>query len=64
MMAAAKELKLRVIPWTVNEPADMENLIALGVDGIITDYPGPVARRFVGPRNAAPAAGGRNTDAS
>ena len=26
-------------PWTVNERADMERLIALGVDGIITDYP-------------------------
>jgi glycerophosphoryl diester phosphodiesterase len=35
----AKALKLRVIPWTVNEPTDMEKLIALGVDGIITDYP-------------------------
>jgi len=28
-----------VIPWTVNERSDMERLIALGVDGIITDYP-------------------------
>ena len=28
-----------MIPWTVNERADMERLIALGVDGIITDYP-------------------------
>ena len=38
-LAEAKKLRLKVIPWTVNEPADMENLIALGVDGIITDYP-------------------------
>lgn len=30
---------IRVIPWTVNEEADMEKLITLGVDGIITDYP-------------------------
>jgi len=37
--AAAKALGLKVIPWTVNERADMERLIALGVDGIITDYP-------------------------
>ena len=36
---AAKALGLKVIPWTVNERADMERLIALGVDGIITDYP-------------------------
>jgi glycerophosphoryl diester phosphodiesterase len=38
-VAAAKALGLKVIPWTVNERADMERLIALGVDGIITDYP-------------------------
>jgi glycerophosphoryl diester phosphodiesterase len=36
---AAKALGLKVIPWTVNERAEMERLIALGVDGIITDYP-------------------------
>jgi len=36
---AAKALGLKVIPWTVNERADMERLIALGVDGLITDYP-------------------------
>jgi glycerophosphoryl diester phosphodiesterase len=28
-----------VVPWTVNEPGRMRQLIALGVDGIITDYP-------------------------
>ena len=38
-VAAAKALGLKVIPWTVNERADMERLMALGVDGIITDYP-------------------------
>ena len=35
----AHGLGLRVLPWTVNEPADMETLIDLGVDGMITDYP-------------------------
>jgi glycerophosphoryl diester phosphodiesterase len=30
---------LRVIPWTVNDPDEMESLIDLGVDGIITDRP-------------------------
>lgn len=30
---------MKVIPWTVNETADMEKLIDMGVDGIITDYP-------------------------
>jgi glycerophosphoryl diester phosphodiesterase len=38
-MARARSLKLRVIPWTVNESADMERLIDWGVDGLITDYP-------------------------
>jgi len=35
----AKALGLRVIVWTVNEIPDMHELIVLGVDGIITDYP-------------------------
>jgi len=30
---------LKVIPWTVNEPEDIEQVIALKVDAIITDYP-------------------------
>jgi len=38
-MAEAKTLGLTVIPWTVNTPADMDAMLALGVDGIITDYP-------------------------
>jgi glycerophosphoryl diester phosphodiesterase len=35
----AHALKLKVLPWTVNEPADMERLIEMGVDGLISDYP-------------------------
>lgn len=38
-LAAAKEAGLSVIPWTVNEIADMRRLVDMGVDGIITDYP-------------------------
>jgi glycerophosphoryl diester phosphodiesterase len=32
--------KIQVIPWTVNQPQDMVRLVELGVDGLITDYPG------------------------
>ncbi|MGV9800090.1 glycerophosphodiester phosphodiesterase [Mycobacterium sp. NPDC003449] len=35
----AHAMGLKVIPWTVNEPAAMRAQIAAGVDGIITDYP-------------------------
>jgi glycerophosphoryl diester phosphodiesterase len=35
----AKALGLRIIPWTVNEPGDIARVLALGVDGIISDYP-------------------------
>lgn len=38
-MAEAKRLGLTVIPWTVNASTDMEAMLALGVDGLITDYP-------------------------
>ncbi len=35
----AHDLGLEVKVWTVNEVAQMEDLIIMGVDGIITDYP-------------------------
>ncbi|MEP2773174.1 MAG: glycerophosphodiester phosphodiesterase [Fulvivirga sp.] len=31
--------EIKVIPWTVNNPHEMLELIEWGVDGIITDYP-------------------------
>jgi glycerophosphoryl diester phosphodiesterase len=33
------KLKVRVIPWTVNEESDMLAFKGMGVDGFITDYP-------------------------
>ncbi len=30
---------LTVVPWTVNKPADIDAVIAMGVDGVISDYP-------------------------
>lgn len=35
----AHVMGMKVIPWTVNETAEMQKLIEMGVDGIITDYP-------------------------
>lgn len=35
----AQRLNINVHVWTVNEPSEMQQLIAAGVDGIITDRP-------------------------
>src|SRR5260221_240174 len=39
VLAAARAEKLRVVVWTVNEPADILRMIEAEVDGIISDYP-------------------------
>lgn len=41
---------IKVIPWTVNDPKEIQHLIDLGVDGIITDYPGYISQ-FKVPRS-------------
>ncbi len=38
-LKTAQQLGLKVIPWTVNDPAVAERFIDWGVDGIISDYP-------------------------
>lgn len=38
-VAAFHALNIKVIPWTVNTVPEMEKLIGMNVDGIITDYP-------------------------
>lgn len=41
-VSLAKDLErcgIKLIPWTVNELSDMQRMLELGVDGIITDYP-------------------------
>ena len=38
-VAEAHELGLKVVPWTVNEPAEMKRILGLGVDGMISDRP-------------------------
>ncbi len=39
LIEEAHGLGLRVVPWTVNAPADMARLIGWGVDGVCTDRP-------------------------
>lgn len=40
----AHALGMTVVPWTVNETKDMQKLVEMGVDGIITDYPDRVLK--------------------
>jgi glycerophosphoryl diester phosphodiesterase len=39
LLSEAQEAGLQVATWTVNEPAQMDALISMGVNGIMTDYP-------------------------
>jgi glycerophosphoryl diester phosphodiesterase len=45
-VSEAQSLGLKVLAWTVNDPADMARLIGYGVDGLITDRP-DLARRLL-----------------
>ncbi len=47
---AARESQMKVTVWTVNEPADIERMIAMGVDGIASDYPDRVLEQLKGGR--------------
>lgn len=39
LVARAHEHGMKVIPWTVNNPLDMQRMVSFNVDGLITDYP-------------------------
>lgn len=39
MVEEAHNRGMKIVPWTVNDKAGIEKLKALGVDGIISDYP-------------------------
>jgi len=41
---AAHDLGLVVHPYTINEPADMQRMAEMGVDGMFTDFPDRLAR--------------------
>ena len=39
LIADCHALKIKVIPWTVDDKATIDRLRSMGVDGMITDYP-------------------------
>lgn len=41
-----REKKIKIIPWTVNEIADLERMKKFNLDGIITDYPDRAIKIF------------------
>jgi glycerophosphoryl diester phosphodiesterase len=43
LIAEAKRRGLRVVTWTVNDVERMKQLMALGMDGIMSDFPGRLA---------------------
>ncbi|MFC7594817.1 glycerophosphodiester phosphodiesterase family protein [Terrabacter sp. GCM10028922] len=47
MVAAAHARGLKVIPWTCDDPATVDALIDIGVDGVITNYPNRVRQLMV-----------------
>ena len=51
-VAQAHELGMKVVPWTVNSEKDMNMLIDMGVDGLITDKP-HIARALLVKRGIA-----------
>lgn len=53
-VAALHRRGVRVMPWTVNEPPRMRELLAWGVDGIITDRP-DLLLEILGRRGSKPA---------
>ncbi len=70
MVRRAHRHGIAVVPWTVNEPAVMRDLIGLGVDGLITDHPDrlravlaalgrPLPRSYASPFDVQAHRGGR-----
>ena len=46
LIEVCREKKIKVVPWTVNEIAELEAMKKFRLDGIITDYPDRAVRIF------------------
>jgi len=46
LVDSVRKMSLRLIPWTVNDEKDIDKMIELKVDGIITDYPERVLKKL------------------
>ena len=57
LVKKAQSLSLQVVPWTVNTPKDLETVIAIGVDGLISDYPDRARALLLAQGHQLPAAG-------
>jgi glycerophosphoryl diester phosphodiesterase len=52
-LAAARRAGLEMHVWTINDPAEIERLLDLGVDGILSDLPGLIRAALERRRGAA-----------
>ncbi len=50
LLRSARRAGLPVIVWTVNRPEDMQRLLALGVEGLLTDDPATLSAVIAGRR--------------
>jgi len=53
-VAALHALGIRVVPWTTNDPAKMKQLIALHIDGLISDRPDLLQQALAEARQSDP----------
>jgi glycerophosphoryl diester phosphodiesterase len=58
LVQASHHRGLQIVPWTVNSPRRMQALIAMGVDGLITDYPDRLRTAAAAMGTPVPSGGG------
>ncbi|MFV0554432.1 MAG: glycerophosphodiester phosphodiesterase family protein [Mangrovibacterium sp.] len=48
LVAACRAKNMKLVPWTVDMPEDIQRMLDLGVDGIISNYPNRVLKKVCG----------------